>query len=74
MDSKGAKQPNAEAVAQCAKDRSIKNFVTEYVDGKGQATFIEVNATVEGEGEALRIVALCRDITERVRREQVVRN
>ena len=69
----GAKQPNAEAVARCAKDRSIRNFVTEYVDGKGHATFIEVNATVEGEGEALRIVALCRDVTERVRREQTIR-
>ena len=60
-----AKQRNAEAVAQCAKDGFIRNFVTEYVDAKGRATFVEINASVEGKGESLRIVSLCRDITER---------
>jgi PAS domain S-box-containing protein len=68
----GAKQRNAEAVAQCAKDGFIRNFVTEYVDGKGRATFIEVNATVEGEGESARIISLCRDVTERKRHEQAI--
>jgi PAS domain S-box-containing protein len=68
----GAKQRNAEAVAQCAKDGFIRNFVTEYVDGKGQGTFSEVNATTEGEGESLRIVALCRDVTGRQRQEQAI--
>jgi PAS domain S-box-containing protein len=69
---KGAKQQNAEAVAQCAKDGLIRNFVTEYVDGKGQATFVEVNATVEGKGESLRIVSLCRDVTARKRAQQAI--
>jgi PAS domain S-box-containing protein len=67
------KQRNAEAVAQCAKDGFIRNFVTEYVGGKGQTTFIEVNATVEGKGESLRIVSLCRDVTERKAAERALR-
>jgi PAS domain S-box-containing protein len=68
-----AMQRNAEAVAQCAKDGFIRNFVTEYVDAKGQATFVEINATVEEKGESLRIVSLCRDITERRRIEEALR-
>jgi PAS domain S-box-containing protein len=67
-----AKQRNAAAVAQCAKDGFIRNFVTEYMDAKGQATFVEINATVDGEGESLQIVSLCRDITERKRAEEAL--
>lgn len=62
-----AQPRNAAAVEQCVKDRSIMNFVTTYVDGNGKLTPVEINATVEGEGESLRIVSLCRDITERQR-------
>jgi PAS domain S-box-containing protein len=67
-----AKQQNAEAVAQCAKDGLIRNFVTEYTDGSGKPTFVEVNAKVEGEGKSARIVSLCRDITERKRVEEAL--
>ena len=34
---------------------------------------MEINAITEGEGESLRIVALCRDITERRRTEEALR-
>ena len=70
----GAKQRNAEAIAQCAKNGFIRDFVTEYVDGGGKITPIEINASVDGEGESLRIVSLCRDITERKRAEEKIRN
>jgi PAS domain S-box-containing protein len=68
-----AKQKNAEAVARCVRDGKIRNFVTEYVDKIGRITPIEINATVEGKGESLRIVSLCRDITERKRAEADLR-
>jgi two-component system, cell cycle sensor histidine kinase and response regulator CckA len=67
---KGAKQRNAEAIAQCAKNGFIRNFVTEYVDGGGKITPVEINASVDGEGESLRIISLCRDISERKRAEE----
>jgi PAS domain S-box-containing protein len=60
-----AKQRNAEAVAQCVRDGLIRNLIIEYVDESGRITPVEINATVNGEGESLRIVSLCRDITER---------
>ncbi|MFH0962826.1 MAG: PAS domain S-box protein, partial [Planctomycetota bacterium] len=69
----GAKQRNAEAVAQCGKNGFIRDFVTEYVDGGGKITPIEISASVDGEGESLRIVSLCRDITERKRAEEALR-
>ena len=58
-------QRNAAAVAQCVKVGFVKNFVTDYVDGNGRITPIEVNAAIIGTGESMRIVSLCRDITER---------
>jgi PAS domain S-box-containing protein len=67
------KQKNAEAVALCAKDGFVRDFVVDYVDGKNRITPIEVNATVIGSGESVRIIALCRDITERQRAEANLR-
>jgi PAS domain S-box-containing protein len=69
-----AKKRNADAITQCAKDGFVRNFVTQYVDREGRATFIEVNATMEGEGSGQRIIALSRDVTERIRHEQAIRN
>lgn len=63
------KHRNAAAVAQCIQDGFIRSFVTEYANGGGKPTFVEVNATVEGEGAAARIVSLCRDITQRKQAE-----
>jgi PAS domain S-box-containing protein len=68
-----AKQRNAEAVARCARNGFVRDFVVEYVDGNNHITPIEVNATVIGSGESLRIIALCRDITERNRVEKDLR-
>ncbi len=59
------KEQNAEAIAYCEKHGFIRDFTTEYFDRNGRVVPVEVNATVEGEGAMLRIVALCRDITER---------
>jgi diguanylate cyclase (GGDEF)-like protein/PAS domain S-box-containing protein len=59
------KEKNAAAVVRCAKEGLVKDLVIDYVDGNGRITPIEVNATVVGSGESLRIISLCRDITER---------
>ena len=60
---------NARAVAQCAKEGFVRNLVIDYVDRKGRVTPVEINATVITDGGALRIVSLCRDVTERKRGE-----
>jgi PAS domain S-box-containing protein len=66
-------QRNAAAVAQCIKVGFVKNFVTDYVDGNGRITPIEVNAAIIRTDESMRIVSLCRDITERKRAEEALR-
>jgi PAS domain S-box-containing protein len=64
---------NAAAVAQCARDGFIRNFVIDYFGGNGRVTPIEVNATVVGNGDSSRIIALCRDITLRKQAEDALR-
>jgi PAS domain S-box-containing protein len=64
------KKKNAEAVAQCLRDGYIRNFEVDYVDPRGKTTPVEINATVEREGNVRLILTLCRDITERKRAEE----
>lgn len=67
------KRKNAAAVAQCIKSGFIRNLNIDYVDRTGRITPIEINATVIGSGELLRIISLCRDITERKKVEEELR-
>jgi PAS domain S-box-containing protein len=62
-----AKPGCAAALAQCVKSGFIRDFSTEYVDGSGKSTFVDMNSTMEREGESLHIISLCRDSTERHR-------
>ncbi|MEI6153639.1 MAG: PAS domain-containing protein, partial [Deltaproteobacteria bacterium] len=64
-----AKDTNAEAVSQCMMDGYIRNFEIDYVNASGTIIPIEINATVLRSGDAVQILALCRDITERKRAE-----
>jgi PAS domain S-box-containing protein len=64
---------NAEAVRRCAELGFVRNLELEYVNGDGKCTPIEVNATVVPAAGGVRIVSLCRDITERKRAEQALR-
>ena len=68
-----AKPSNAAAVAQCVKYGRIRDFSIDYMDSNGRITPIDINATVEGKGNSLRIIALCRDITKRKRSEDALR-
>ncbi|MEI7436291.1 MAG: ATP-binding protein [bacterium] len=65
----GAKQRNAEAMVLCAKNGFVRNFVTEYMHADGLIKYVLINAAVQGNGESLRIISLCRDITERTHNE-----
>ncbi|MCX5784820.1 MAG: PAS domain S-box protein [Elusimicrobia bacterium] len=67
------REKNAEAVAECARSGCARNLLLDYSGPDGRITTVEVNATVEGAGESLRIVSLCRDITERRRLENILK-
>jgi PAS domain S-box-containing protein/putative nucleotidyltransferase with HDIG domain len=68
------KEKNARAVEECTRVGYVTNLEIDYVDGQGKITPIEINAFVEGKGEALRIISLCRDISERRRAEETLQN
>jgi PAS domain S-box-containing protein len=63
------KNKNIEAVAKCARGGYVRNLEVDYSNQRGQITPIEINATVVTIGGTPRIVALCRDISERRRTE-----
>lgn len=67
------KRANAEAVALCSRQGYIRDLTAYYQGKSGKITPIEVNATVVGEGKLRRILALCRDITERVRIQEEIK-
>lgn len=67
------KERNRNAVTQCAKDGFIRNFEVDYTDSSGKITPIEINATVVTYGNTSRILTLCRDITDRRKTEQALR-
>lgn len=71
--SEGVKKQNVEAMAQCTRDGFIRDFITEYIDASGRITPVEINASFDREGESLRIVSLCRDITKRKLAEEKLR-
>jgi PAS domain S-box-containing protein len=67
------KEKNAAAVGECFKKGYIRNLEIDYVDSKGSFTPIEMNATyMESEGVP-QILTLCRDITERKRADEALR-
>jgi len=68
-----SRKRNAEAVALCVKDGFVRNLVLDYVDKSGMTIPVEINATVDGAGENMRISSLCRDITERKQAEEALR-
>ena len=67
------RENNATAVVACLKDGSVRNLEITYVDRTGKRTPVEVNATVvETEGRET-ILSLCRDISQRKRAEEALR-
>jgi PAS domain S-box-containing protein len=64
---------NAAEVKRCVEQGYVRNLEIDYVNRSGQITPIEINATVLGSGDSARILSLCRDITERKRAEELLR-
>jgi PAS domain S-box-containing protein len=68
------KEKNERAVAACMEKGFIRGLEITYVDGSGKRTPVEINATMmETEGKP-QILSLCRDITERQRIEEALRD
>ena len=63
-------EKNLRAVQKCVTDGSVRNFRVDYVDGRGRFTPIEVNATLIESEKGARVVALCRDISDRAKAEE----
>ena len=61
---------NAAEVKRCVEQGYVRNLEIDYINRSGQITPIELNATVLGSGYSARILSLCRDITDRRRTEQ----
>jgi PAS domain S-box-containing protein len=59
------KSRNAAAVQECMARGSVRNLEIDYVDSRGKFTPVEINATVVKSGDTLRILTLCRNITDR---------
>ena len=68
------KERNAEAIRQCIRDGFIKDVVIDYVDKNGHTTPIEINAAVIRAGETTRVISLCRDISERKKVEETLKD
>ena len=64
-------EKNTLALAQCSRAGVIQGLEIDYVGVDGKIITVEINATAEGAGDDLRIVSLCRDITERKRIEEL---
>ena len=64
---------NALAVARCVRDGAVRGLEIRYADRKGKLTPVEINATVVTINGAPHILSLVRDITERRRAEEALR-
>jgi PAS domain S-box-containing protein len=67
-----SREKNNLAVARCVRDGIIQGLELDYKGPDGRITPIEINATVEGTGNDVRIMSLCRDISERKRMEEAL--
>jgi PAS domain S-box-containing protein len=64
---------NSEEIRKCLERGFVRNLEIDYADKEGKFTPIEINATVLHTAEGRRIVALCRDIGERNRSLEALR-
>ena len=64
---------NSEAVQKCVREGVIRNLELDYVNPQGQVTPVEINATMVTDARGARIVAMCRDISERKHAERALR-
>ncbi|MBP7652054.1 PAS domain S-box protein [Candidatus Dependentiae bacterium] len=63
---------NNQEVIKCLKNGYVKDLRIDYVDEKGIITSVEINAKVIRTDKSLRILSLCRDITDRKELEKKI--
>jgi len=66
-------EKNRKAVEECVRNGHIYGLEINYVDREGRIIPIEINAFTEGMGDNLRIISLCRDISERREAEESIK-
>ena len=64
---------NREAVEECARLGFIRHLQIDYVDGQGEFTSVEINATLVHSDGQLEIIAICHDISGRKQLEEQLR-
>jgi PAS domain S-box-containing protein len=64
---------NAQEVQKCLQEGAVRQLEVDYVAPDGKVTPIEINASVIETTQGRRIVSLCRNITERKRAEEELR-
>ena len=67
------RQRKARALKRCVQEGFVRDLVIDYIDRDNQITPVEISAKSVGSAGATHIVALCRDITERQRAENALR-
>ncbi len=60
-------------IETCLKENQVRNLELDYVDTEGKTTPVEINASLIETDHSSRIVAICRDITERKKVERALR-
>lgn len=65
-------EKNSGALQQCVNAGFIRNLEVDYAAKDGTTTTVEINATVIDTRDGKRIIAICRDITDRVLSDEKV--
>jgi two-component system, cell cycle sensor histidine kinase and response regulator CckA len=68
------RERNIAAVRECLQRGFVRNLELDYVQQPGRVTPVEINATAIKAGQAIHILSLCRDITERKQAEKILRH
>jgi PAS domain S-box-containing protein len=68
-----ARAANQRAIERCLEDGYVRNLEIAYVNDLGVVTPVEINASLLHDEGAVRVMALCRDISERKRSEEELR-
>jgi PAS domain S-box-containing protein len=67
------KKKNSEAVEECFNKGKIRGLEIDYVDKNGKTTTLEINATVVEDQGKRSILTLCRDVSERKKMQEELR-
>ncbi len=56
---------NHQEIQKCMTQGFVKNLEIDYISKNGKVTPVEINARIVGKGDTVKIMSLCRDITQR---------